>query len=269
MMSCGDACKRESFRIGGCRWTVASPCQRHWLRRAVLVCALLSSAALDVQANANSHAGPGAITRPSGDAWPAVRAALEVAGVRWLDTHDGSANGVVFRTALFVSEHDAVALAAQLSRITGPLFSRLLTLPGQLVLSGVSPDGHWLASISPGPDGSRGYVSLLDMRATTTRGSNGADAAILAGTAPIFSFEDHAGRQRVRHQVYNIAGHSDGVKSDVLRRLRKLGWVRDDMPSTDGMGWSAQRGGQQLSIAFAPQPTGQIIYARQVQEGQP
>ena len=223
-------------------------------QRAVLVCALLSSAALDVQANANSHAGP--VPSPNHqDAWPAV-GGFEVASMRWLDRTMGAQTAWCFAQPVRVRARCRNTLLN--SRITGPLFSRLLTLPGQLVLSESAPTGTGSLQ-SRGPDGSRGYVATGYACHDSGRMAR---TAILAAPRP-FSVLKTMPAGSMRHQVCNIAGHSDEVKSDVLRRLRKLGWVRDDISSTDGMGWSSVADGNYLLRCLFRG----IIYAQQVQEG--
>ena len=86
----------------------------------------------------------------------------QFAGVQWSEAHEQEHNGVTLHYANFESELSVIALASQFSQATPKVFHRLLTLPQQVIMSGIGKTGeHWLAVIHAVGKGSTGYLSSM------------------------------------------------------------------------------------------------------------
>lgn len=91
---------------------------------------------------------------------PEITERLHFLNVQWGDTETIFLSGIGTRTVTFVSSMDGIDLARQLAGLSS-VFDRLLTMPGQLVLSGIADTWHWIAVLRPVNPGTSGYVSVM------------------------------------------------------------------------------------------------------------
>lgn len=86
--------------------------------------------------------------------------ALCMAEIYWEPPWEVRANGQRISVEAFSSQSLPDAVAQELAG-RNRHYQRFLVGAGRILLSGVSPEAHWLADIQGSAEGSRGYVSAL------------------------------------------------------------------------------------------------------------
>lgn len=195
--------------------------------------------------------------------FPDIAHGLNSTEVDWGDVYSMELAGVPIRTSVFTSLHPVADIAQKFSKTSG-LFDRVLTSPGQVVMSGINDGWHWLAALRNKADGAAGYVSVMRVMPTLP-----ADTPLLlpVGARRVSSFKDDAGDNTVVQHVHQVAWSPDVFRNRTQEHLIRQGWEADTSPGNPGSQWHWQRNGERLAILTLAHPGGALVFTQQWLQG--
>lgn len=155
-----------------------------------------------------------------------ISAQFKTQDVVWDDAQSLLLGGVQMHTASFKSSLQADDVARQLSDSSN-MFNRILTMPGQLVLSGMNGHWHWLAVIRVNVSGADGYVSA--MQAATVEHSLSFPWA-LGHTPAMFSSDHVTDGGSVAQRVHRLSMSLHASRAQLMEQLTQHGWKRQTDP---------------------------------------
>lgn len=179
---------------------------------------------------------------------PGISKRLEAHGAVWDDLQPMRVGGVALCTAIFVSSLSAVELAQRFSAAPG-IFDRVLSMPDQLVMSGVRKGWHWIAMIRTRDSVTSGYVSTMY---TIGESGNITHSWLPPHVQSIFSHTENVDNRRIHQQGYQLRWPVEQVRAYIHAALTRQGWTHQpDADSVPGQS-SWQRVRENLTILAFP-----------------
>lgn len=197
--------------------------------------------------------------------FPDIEQHLESVAVDWGEPHHLFVGGVPISTLPFVSSHSAIDVASRFSS-EASIFQRVLSMPGQLILSGVKDRWHWIAVLQDGNSGASGYVSAMSGNATATLDP---PAWLLPGLSAGLSISNSGNDQAVVQHVHHLVGSHGAVRDRIKKRLSDLGWKRHSDSGDIPEQWHWHRNGERLSVMMLPHSGGTLVLTQQQMRGIP
>lgn len=197
--------------------------------------------------------------------FPQIKHQIETEAVTWGDLQNMIIGGVPVSTLPFVSPYPAVDVASRFSSDKA-IFQRVLSMPGQLILSGLKDEWHWIAVLNEDASGSSGYVSAMSSAPTTT---NLLPPWMPPGSSVAPSVSNSDGEQAVVQHVHHISGTPDAVRDRLATWLSKQGWkTRSESGDIRGIQqWHRQ--GEELVVLLHPSRGGTVMFTQQKARGRP
>lgn len=197
--------------------------------------------------------------------FPAIEPRFETGSLSWGQRQNMLVGGVPVSTLSFVSPHSAIDLASRLSNKSA-VFQRVLTMPGQLILSGIKDQWHWIAVLSDDASGSSGYVSAMSATVITPPESS---ALIPAGLSLAFSAAGTGNGPAIGQHVHQLPGAPDVIRDRIASRLAGMGWHRiSDVADLPGQ-WQWYRKGEKLSMLINQHGAGSLVLTQHYTGGAP
>jgi len=193
--------------------------------------------------------------------------------VQWFDAHQQEHNGVVLRYANFEAKRPIIALASQFSQATPKVFQRLLTLPQQVILSGIGEAGeHWLAVIHAGEQGASGYLSSMHPL-TQEHATPGVQNPIPwwqpQGLTPVLTQALSSASREGYQQLFALPDCDVRTQQDVRKQLETRGWQLSSKAVLSDPVQVWQRQGHQVTLISLKLAQGCGLYVVQRQEELP
>ncbi len=186
--------------------------------------------------------------------------------IAWHEPSQMQANGVPVRFATFQSSSSAGRVAQILSRRLD-LFQRVLTLPGQIVLSGIKEDWHWVAMVSTERSRAFGHVSGMALLPEPASGANSATPEVpgwIPGQArPLIDHVIKDDAVSVRHQTYLINMRPQQTMGHLTNRLQQAGWTPEqntDLHGPSFLRW--KKGRQSLLLSWSAYKNDTLLVAQ-------
>lgn len=193
---------------------------------------------------------------------------LSIPGVHWQRVQPASLQGVALAYRTFRSDESPVHVAAALAA-GYPQFRQVLSVAGHLVLSGMHDDAHWLAHIEPGPAGTLGMISVLQIPAKSAPHAvpptayTSWPAWLPAQSRLVF---DHAGSRSgaLRQRVFRVPDKAGDLSAYLRRELRLQGWSSIDPGSSTGGPdvWQRRQSVMHVSVHSAGR-RGSLLYVQE------
>lgn len=183
-----------------------------------------------------------------------------------LDAHSVQAShshGVYMEMAAFVSSHSLTQVAARLS--ASGRFEHVLSLPGQLWLSGMYQGSHWLAVLQRYSRQTRGQISMMAPMDPTEQARRARPELDLIqqgmpATPLLDHYHDDVG-QTVHQQAWLVPWHLDKLASEFARHLQRQGAKRLSQTPSQGRQLSTWLWhGQELNVLMARHGTDTVLF---------
>lgn len=204
-----------------------------------------------------------AMSRSSPPDLPDIGQQLASVAVNWQDPHSMVLGGTPLSARAFASGRPALEVASEFSSV-GSVFQRVLTMPGQLILSGMKEQWHWIAVLKDHGSGTQGYVSVMSARPDATPDH---PAWMLPEMPRGISISHAAVDQSVGQRVFHFAGSRASVRDQLEKRLALRGWKHQPGPGDIGAHW--HRDGEQLTVMMFPYSGGTLVLTQQQMRGIP
>lgn len=185
------------------------------------------------------------------------------AEVRWSASESVQVWGMPLLHARFESDWAVARLAEALVQ-EAPYFQVFTHLPGRLMLSGQTEQGHWLAQLTEHGDGSRGLMSLWQVPSSSTTAMrslvlNGLlDVSGLGAPLMHVRFDEHG--QTVEQLVLPVSLGQEDLSQTLSARLTQSHWQRAVEP---GLPWGVQvwrKSGRVFFWQYYKRPAGAAVF---------
>lgn len=197
--------------------------------------------------------------------FPHIKQQFRIEAVSWAEPQNMIIGGVPISTLPFVSPHSAVDVAARFSSEQA-IFQRVLSTPGQLILSGVKDDWHWIAVLSDDASGSSGYVSAM----SSTPIAMGAPPVWLPpGLSVALSVSNADDDQTVVHHVHHLSEAPSAVGPRLASWLADQGWKAQYDPGDIPGRQQWYRSGENLFVLMHSHLGGTVMFTQQKVGGTP
>lgn len=185
-------------------------------------------------------------------------------GVDWDEAQAMVVDGVPLRITTFGSPRPALEVASLFSS-GNTVFQRVLTMPGQLILSGLKDSWHWIAVLRDEGSGTRGYVSAMSSKVAAPE----FPAWLQSADHTFFSISNTASDQASVQYVHQVSGSLENVQARIEGRLESMGWKRHSDPGRVGRNSQWSKDTEQLSIMLLPYAGGTLVSTQQQQRVRP
>jgi|GEM_PF-7105952 len=197
----------------------------------------------------------------------------QLQGVQWDNAQQQEHNGITIRYANFEANMPVMALGSRFSQAAPGVFQRLLTLPRQVILSGIATDGeHWLAVIHQWGQGATGYLSVMSAGRQNTRQSPAVSVGNWwqpRGIKPVLAQSSNVLSSPRYQQLFRLPHCTGRSYRDVSKQLETRGWhMLTDLSHTPAIQvW--QRHAHQVTLIPVTLTHGCGLYVVQQQGRQP
>jgi len=142
------------------------------------------------------------------------------------------------------------------------VFTQMLLAPGQIQLSGIDSEWHWVGQLTAVKDGTAGYVSALKLPTFSLMAQTHKPASfqfVPTGAMPLLDSAVDMHSTRMHQNFWHVDMSSDVLRAYLQQRLRGNGWTRDSVLSAAaGDAW--QKPNETLLLLPYGQGTGSLLY---------